>query len=363
MYTDLTTLCVSPGSSILDAIRSMDHNRLGIALVVDSEKHLIGTITDGDVRRAMLARTDLSTQVDGLLAQKAGTAFERPVTASATADAEMMLKLLQINKLFHLPLLDDRRRVVGLVTLEDFTPHRSLPLQAVIMAGGQGSRLYPLTIETPKPMLPVGDRPLMAIMIEQMREAGIKRVNVSTHHKHEKISDHFGNGESYGVDISYVTEDRPLGTAGALGLMGVPDETVLVVNGDILTQVDFRHMLAFHREHRADLTMAVRYHEMRLPYGVVDSEGSSVFGLREKPVVGFLVNAGMYLLEPDVYKYIPSGEHFDMTDLIQRLLEEGRPISSFPIREYWLDIGDPAEYERAQNDVLRWKTRSQAKDV
>jgi NDP-sugar pyrophosphorylase family protein len=209
----------------------------------------------------------------------------------------------------------------------------------------------PLTQDLPKPMLPVGGRPLMEHIIEQLQHAGIRHVNVSTHYKAEKIIEHFGNGEAFGVDLQYVNEDRPLGTGGALGLMRPADETQLVINGDIFTQVDFRAMLSFHRENEAEMTVAVRRYEMQVPYGVVECEGARVSRLVEKPQAAFLVNAGIYLLEPSVYPFIPKGQRFHMTELIRWLLDAGRRVISFPIREYWMDVGHHGDYARAQDDV------------
>ena len=357
MHTDLTTLCVGPESSVHQAIAQMDVSRIGIVLVVDAEQKLLGTITDGDVRRAVLANFDLDKQVQALLALKEGSRYAQPITAPAEADRAILLHLLQQHNILHLPLVDKDQRVVALVTRDELAHEEGPPPRAVIMAGGRGGRLLPLTEELPKPMLPVGDRPLMEIIVEQLRAAGIRHVNMTVHHKSDKITQHFGDGREFGVEISYVTEDRPLGTAGALGLIELPQETVLVINGDILTQVDLRAMLAYHREHQADLTMAVQRYDLQVPYGVVECEGVYVRGLAEKPLFNFFVNAGIYLLEPAVYTFIPNGKPYDMTDLIQRLLDEGRTVAAFPIREYWMDIGQPADYEQAQKDVQNWKPR------
>ncbi len=345
---------VGPGATVRDAIARMDANRRGIMLVLDRERRLLGTISDGDIRRAILARLNLDTAVTELLARKSGSRYAMPITASVRADQNEWLTLFKRHMVTHLPLLDDEGRVAGLVGYDDFVPGEVLPLQAVIMAGGVGSRLHPLTEQTPKPMLPVGDRPLMEVIIEQLREVGIHRVNVTTHHQPEKISRHFGDGRKFGIELTYVAEERPLGTAGALGLMKPPEETILVINGDILTRVDFRAMLAYHREHQADLTMAVRQYDIEVPYGVVECEGQAVRKISEKPVLGFFVNAGIYLLEPAVHRYIPNGQRFDMTDLVQRLLDERRPVVSFPIREYWLDIGEHAQYEQAKEEIKQW---------
>ena len=223
------------------------------------------------------------------------------------------------------------------------------------MAGGLGTRLMPLTEDLPKPMLPVGGRPLMEHIIEQLQQAGIRRVHVSTHYKPEKIIEHFGDGQAFGVDLNYVNEDLPLGTGGALGLISPPSETQLVINGDILTQIDFGAMLAFHQDNAASLTMAVRRYELQVPYGVIECDGARVTSLKEKPQVGVLVNAGVYLLEPSVYEFIPRGRSFNMTDLIWWLLDAGRTVISFPIREYWLDVGQHGDYAQAQDDMKNGK--------
>jgi NDP-sugar pyrophosphorylase family protein len=191
----------------------------------------------------------------------------------------------------------------------------------------------------------------MEVIIEQLRQSGIGRVNITTHYLPDKITEYFGNGENFGVELNYVSEDRPLGTAGSLGLIDWPQETLLVINGDILTKVNFRAMLNYHHEHGADITVGVRKYDLQVPYGVVECEDQRVSRLREKPSLSFFVNAGIYMLEPRVNQHIPNGEHYDMTDLIDRLIQKGRPVVSFPIVEYWLDIGEPSDYARAQEDV------------
>ncbi len=348
MTKDLELFLVGPTTPINQAIERIDRNSKGIVLVTDSQCHLLGTITDGDIRRTILAGIALDHPVSLILDRKNN---RTPLSAPQGTPNGELLKLMQQHVIHQLPLLDAEQRVVDLVTLDELMPEQFLPIQAVVMAGGFGKRLYPLTDETPKPMLPVGDRPLMEHIIDQLRDAGIEKVNVTTHFMPEKIKKHFGNGQDFGVNIEYVSEDRPLGTAGALGLMEKPDQPMLVINGDILTKVDFRSMLDFHREHQADLTVAVRRYDLQIPYGVIETEGVKITQVREKPLYTFFVNAGIYLLEPNVYQFIPNNERFDMTDLIDRLIAEGRTVISFPIREYWLDIGQPDDYKQAQEDL------------
>jgi len=348
---ELKQFLVAPDSSIREVMTCIDRNAKGIALVVGEERRLIGTVTDGDIRRAILADVDLSSPIQELLDQKLSPAYPKPITAPLSTSEIELLHLMNQHAVRQIPLLDDGGRVVDLALLSELIKDKELPLTAVVMAGGYGNRLCPLTKELPKPMLPIGDRPLIEHIVEQLRDAGIQKVTITTHYLPEKIKGHFGNGEAFGVEIDYLDEGSPLGTAGALAFMKNHDEPLLVINGDILTRVDFRAMLAYHREHEADITMGVRKVDLQVPYGVLDCEGSRVSHLREKPQHSFLVNAGIYLLEPSVYQYIQTGKHYDMTDLIQRLLKEGRLVVSFPIVEYWLDIGQVVDYEKAQEDM------------
>jgi dTDP-glucose pyrophosphorylase/CBS domain-containing protein len=347
----ITALTVYPENTIREVIACIDRNEKGIALVVDEDRHLLATLTDGDIRRAILAGFGLDERVHILIEKKAQSAPDQPVTADIGTPRAELLKCMKENAIRQLPLLDSEGRVADLVTLAELVPDQFLPLQAVIMAGGSGTRLRPLTEDLPKPMLPVGDRPLMEVIIEQLRQSGIGRVNITTHYLPDKITDYFGNGENFGVELNYVSEDRPLGTAGSLGLINWPRDTLLVINGDILTKVNFRAMLDYHHEHGADITVGVRKYDLQVPYGVVECEDQRVSRLREKPSLSFFVNAGIYMLEPRVNQHIPNGEHYDMTDLIDRLIQKGRPVVSFPIVEYWLDIGEPSDYARAQEDV------------
>jgi NDP-sugar pyrophosphorylase family protein len=224
-------------------------------------------------------------------------------------------------------------------------------MAAVIMAGGFGTRLRPLTDHVPKPMLPVGDRPLLARTLERLHEAGIQSVSIATHYLAEAIVEYFGDGEALGLQLHYVAEDQPLGTAGALRNVDAGDGPLLVLNGDILTGLDFREMLAFHRARGADATVAVRRYEVPVPYGVVECDDGVVNGLKEKPVLPLLINAGIYLLEPSVRAYLPPEDRFDMPQLLQRLLQDHRHVVSFPVLEYWIDIGQPPDYQLAQELV------------
>lgn len=340
----IVTLCVSPSASLREAVAVMQNGCKQITLVVDDERRLLGTITDGDVRRAILQGIAMETP--------AGEIMQKSFTAGRASDlASDIFALMQEKLLRHVPLLDEGGILVDLVWISDLIKQDQPDLSAVVMAGGFGKRLLPLTESLPKPMLPMGDRPVMEHIIDNLRTAGVRDVNVTTHYMPEKIKGHFGNGRRFGVEIKYISEDRPLGTAGALGLMKPPRQPMLVVNGDIMTQVDFRAMFAFHRENRADLTLGVRQYELQVPYGVIDCEGALIKKICEKPTHKFLVNAGIYLLDPVAHRYIPKNQRFDMPELIEKLIAAGKRVVSFPIMEYWLDIGQHADYQRAQLDV------------
>ena len=209
-----------------------------------------------------------------------------------------------------------------------------------------------LTDNQPKPMLPVGDRPLIEHIIDQLRAGGVHQISVSTHYRSNAIKEHLGDGKRFGVEIDYVTEESPLGTAGALNLLHPWDSTLLVINGDILTRLNHKAMLDFHREYNAVLTVGVRQYEVQVPYCVVETDGVDVQRVSEKPVLQFFVNAGVYLLEPEIRSWLSEQSRVDMTDLIRDLSSAGRRVVSFPISEYWLDIGQLPDYERAQADVL-----------
>lgn len=345
-------LCIAPSATIRDAMKCIDRSgAISLALLVDEQGKLLSVLTDGDIRRGILHRLTLDAPVVDLLPIKALMPNAQAVTASIGTNHATLLRMMQEKGVRQLPLVNEQDKVVDIVLLRDLLPQVTSNLQAVIMAGGFGTRLLPLTEEVPKPMLPVGGRPLIERIVQQLQQAGIHRLNITTHYKPEKIVEHFGSGSAFGVDINYVNEDLPLGTGGALRLMARPDSPFLVVNGDVLTGIDYRQMLEYHKDHGADMTVAVNLHSIKVPYGVVDSDGSRITGLREKPDLTLFVNAGIYLLEPTVYNYIPENEHFNMTDLIQCLIEAERPVVSFPIREYWLDVGQHPDYERAQDDL------------
>lgn len=347
----LDNICLAPDTPIRQAIACMNKGEKGIVLVTDDQRRLMGTLVDGDLRRAILAGLDMIGPVSNILDLKSSIDPAPPVTALAGSDRLTIKTIMTKHYVRQLPLVDDDGRVVDLITASDLVAAELPELDAMVMAGGFGKRLHPLTKEQPKPMLPVGDQPLLSRTLCRLKEAGITKVNLSTHYLGNQIQEYFGDGSALGVELNYVTENQPLGTAGALGLLDTPQRPLLIINGDILTQVDFRAMLDFHLDNKAMLTVAVRKYEMEVPFGVVETQGIEVHSLKEKPNYSFFVNAGIYLLEPAACGLVQEGERLDMTDLIQRLLVKNEKVVSFPIIEYWLDVGSPEDYRRAQEDV------------
>lgn len=349
----LQKLLLLPDDPISNAVKCIDLGEKGIALVVETIERgkIVATITDGDIRRAILSGVSLDQPVSKLIEIHSKFGDSIPVTAKLGTPLKELLSIMQTKVIRQIPILDNGGVVIDLVTIDDLQPREKLPIQAVIMAGGEGIRLRPLTDELPKPMLPISNQPLLELIINQLRESGIWNLNIAIRYKKEKIINHFSDGKSFGVNIKYFSENEPLGTAGALGLMGPFKEPILVINGDILTRLDFREMFRYHQKHNASLTIGVRGVDFMVPFGVVECEGAHVINLREKPTYNYLVNAGLYILDPLVYNYIPGGKKLDMTELIQILLLHNKPVIQYPIVEYWMDIGKFADYQKAQDDV------------
>lgn len=345
---DISKYLCTPSCTLRDVLRAINENNCGAVFLTEPDGRLIRVITDGDIRRAILAGFSLDSTITCL-----GESFSgRPPTFAAQGTPIAQIRQMMVrDTVRQIPLVDDDCRVVDVVLLDDLLLNNEPPVNAVVMAGGFGSRLRPLTEDTPKPMLPVGDRPLLERIIGQLSSAGIDGVSVTTHFMPEVIKQHFGDGKDFGVNISYVHEETPLGTAGALRMIERPAGPVLVINGDILTNIDFRNMTAFHNEHGADLTLAVRGYDVYVPYGVVETEGPYLRKLVEKPTYTHFVNAGIYLLSPAAFDYLGTDGRLDMTQLVERLIRAGRTVVTFPVAEYWLDIGHIDDYNRAQRDA------------
>lgn len=340
-------ILVRSGTTIREAVQVLDASELQIVLVTDDNDRLLGTVTDGDVRRGILSGVALDQPVQGIM-------NPRPTVAGPSDSREGILALMQRKQLRHIPVVDDNQRVVGMEMLDQLVQSRTKPNRVVLMAGGLGTRLQPLTDDTPKPMLRVGAKPLLETILENFIDSGFRRFSIAVNYLGDVIQNHFGDGSKWGVDIEYLRESRQLGTAGALRLLPeIPPEPIFVMNGDVLTKVNFSQLLDFHTGHGASATMCVREYDFQIPYGVVTLDRHRIAGIEEKPVQRLFVNAGIYVLEPDVLHLLPANDRFDMPGLFGKLIERRHETAVFPIREYWLDIGQMADYERANGEFTR----------
>lgn len=340
-------MLVSPDTPMLTAVRLIDESSREIALivmVVDAERRLLGTVTDGDIRRAIIAGLGLEAPVAMIM--------NRTPSAAQMGDSnEQILNVMQLRMIRHLPRVDHEGRVVGIEVLEELFQRGKRDNWVVLMAGGAGTRLRPLTDDYPKPLLKIGNKPILETILENFIAQGFHRFFLSVNYKAEMLANYFQDGKKWGVSIRYLREGDQLGTAGSLSLLPEePHNPLIVMNGDLLTKVNFAHLLDFHAEQGAKATMCVREYDFSIPYGVVRLKNNRLLGVDEKPVQRFWVNAGVYVLEPSILKYIPTGKSLDMPDLFQSLISRRCKTTAFPIHEYWLDIGRLEDFERAKND-------------
>lgn len=341
---NLESLYITVETPLREVIAVVDRGAAQIALVTDPHRRLIGTVTDGDIRRGLLRGLSLDSPVENVMQRH----FQ---SLPATADELYALELMRCKGLHQVPVLDDQGRVERLYLMEDLLRPQERPNTVVFMAGGKGERLRPLTADCPKPMLPVGSKPMLEILLQQCVDAGFKRFFLSVNYLKQQIMDHFGDGSRWGVSVSYLEENVPLGTGGALSLLPqTPEHPLLVMNGDVLTRVDFRQLMSFHQEQHSEATMCVCEHVTQIPYGVVQIDGVSVVGIQEKPSLSHYVNAGIYVLNPSVLRLLEPGFACDMPTLLERTRAAGGQIAAFPFNEYWLDIGHPETLRRAHEE-------------
>ena len=339
---------VGPETTIRETIAVIDKCALQVALVVDTDNKLLGIVTDGDIRRGILKSVDLDEPVKRIY-------YVSPLTASIDDDPETMHRIMKEQKINHLPIIDHDGRVVELKILNEILTATKLKNPVILMAGGLGTRLRPLTESCPKPLLKVGGSPVLETIIEGFTDKGFDTFYISVNYKAEMIEDYFGDGSKWGVSIKYLREDKRLGTAGSINLLPEkPDLPFVVMNGDLLTKIDFDQLIKFHMNNNklsnAMATMCVREYNMQIPYGVIQKEGNRLTRLDEKPVQRFFVNGGIYVFEPDVMDMIPKDKYFDMTDLFDDMMEKDYKTVIFQIREYWMDIGHKKDFEIADGE-------------
>jgi len=335
---------ILPANAIIEqAIRSLDETSVRIVLVANEAGVLEGTLSDGDIRRGLLKGLDLNSPIASIIRHN-------PLVVPPELERELVMRLMVANKIQQIPMVDECRHVVGLHLWDEISTVPTRSNLMVIMAGGMGTRLRPHTESCPKPLLPVGGKPMLEHIIDRAKLEGLSHFVLAIHYLGHMIEAHFGNGERLGVQIDYLREETPLGTAGALGLLNpLPDAPFLVTNGDVITDIHYGEMLDFHTRHAAAASMAVRVHEWQHPFGVVQIQGNEIVGFEEKPIARSHINAGVYALEPAALSFLTVDEHCDMPTLFERLQAESKRTVAYPMHEPWLDVG-------GEDDLLRAHT-------
>lgn len=322
-------------ATVQQAIHSLESSSMQIVLVQSPDGRLFGTLTDGDIRRAFLRGLTLSSKVSEI-------AHKNPLVVPPNIGRDLVLQLMQANKIHQLPVVDNNGHPQGLHVWDEILKPNFVNNRMVIMAGGQGTRLRPHTENCPKPMLEVGGKPMLEHILERAKADGFINFTISIHYLGRMIEDYFGDGTQLGINIQYLRENDPLGTAGALSLMGAPpDAPFLVTNGDVMTDVRYSDILEFHSRHQAVATMAIRQHELQNPFGVVKTNGLDITGFEEKPIYRSHINAGIYVLCPTALNHLTVGEHCDMPSLFSKLQSHSLRTIAYPMHEPWLDVGRP----------------------
>ena len=318
-------------------------------MITNEEKILVGTLTDGDIRRGLINGLDLSDIITDIVNWQ-------PLVARLSWKSDMVLQVMRSNTIKQIPIIDDDGRPSGLHSLDDFlvSPERSNLM--IIMAGGRGERMLQHTDKVPKPLLTVGGKPMLEHIIIRAAKEGFKNFIITTNYLGSMIEEYFGLGEKWNVNISYIREERALGTAGALSLLSPPpDEPIVVTNGDVLTDIKYGDLLDFHIANDSAATMAVKPHEVYNPFGVVKIDGAKVIGFEEKPVWRNIINAGIYALNPGSLEYLTFSEHCDMPDLFTRMSSDKKQCLAYPMHERWIDVGRPDDLPAATEFLLRKK--------
>ena len=334
-------ITVNDRATFKEAVLKITEEKSGMALVVNDQARLVGVITDGDIRRAILKGIGLEDKVTLAMTRN-------PIIAKPDYTKGELFRMMVQHQVNHIPVVDVENRLVGIVYEDSLRKESLLTIPVVIMAGGLGSRLRPLTEKIPKPMLKVNGKPMLERIIERFRDLGVGEFYISVNYKGNVIEDYFRKGQGWRVQIHYLREKRRLGTAGSLSLLPPGMNTpFFVVNADIITDLDFRAIYQFHRDHSPDLTVAVKKISYQVPYGTIEVEHGQIISLSEKPHIKKYVNAGIYILEPRAIEEIPADQFFDMTDLINKLIVQGRVVSSYLISGTWVDVGQKRDYDQA----------------
>ncbi|BAK72689.1 nucleotidyltransferase family protein [Arcobacter sp. L] len=341
---NIEDIIVKESTSILEVLQIIDKSSKQLAIVVDDNKRLLGTISDGDIRRALLNNISLNESVKDIY-------FKTPTIATINHSKEEIINICRMKKIHQIPIVDNYGNLIGLEILDELISKENKINKVILMVGGLGTRLRPLTENTPKPMLKVGNKPILQTIVEKFAEYGYTNIIMCVNYKSHMIQDYFGDGKEFGVNIEYVLENQRMGTAGALSLLREkPTEPFFVMNGDLLTNVNFEHLHNYHLSNNSLGTMCVREYDFQVPYGVVNISNSKITSIEEKPTHKFFVSAGIYMLSSEVLDYIPENQFYDMPTLFEKIISENKNAISFPLREYWLDIGRIEEYKKANEE-------------
>ena len=333
-------------ATIGQVICNLNETSIKIVLIINNSGLLEGTISDGDIRRGLLKGMNLSSPISNIINRN-------PLVVSPEMQHEMVMQLMIINKIQQIPIVDDKHQVVGLYLWDHLTVSPTRLNVMIIMAGGMGTRLRPLTDSCPKPLLRIAGKPMLEHVIERAKREGFRHFLIAIHYLGDMIEQYFGNGDSLGVKIDYLREKVPLGTAGALSLLqSVPEAPFIVTNGDVITDIQYGDLLDFHLRYNAWATMAVRTHEWQNPFGVVQTRGVEIVGFEEKPISHSQINAGVYVLDPRALSVLVANSHCDMPTLFERLRTLPQRTVVYPMYEPWLDVGQPPDLTLAE-DITR----------
>ena len=341
---DLSRILINPDDTLEEAIQALNSGGMRIVIVIDQNSKLLGIITDGDIRAALLEHKDMQTKAKEFMNSK-------PYLATEDESKEFILEKMHEKNILAVPIIDSKGRIKALETIHETIKTPTIENPVILMAGGYGKRLHPLTHETPKPLLKVGSEPILETIIKQLADFGFYNFFISTHYKSKMISDYFKDGSKLNVKIDYIHEKEPMGTAGTLTLL--PEEfsklPIILMNGDLATELDFKSLLRNHNESNSSITICVVEYDFQVPYGVIEMKKSKVKNIVEKPTHKFFVNAGIYIINPEVIAEFKDPSYLDMTDLLKDRIEKGNGINIFPLYEKWIDIGRITELNKANN--------------
>lgn len=342
---DIQRVQLAQNSSIKEALRVIGKERVRLGIVVDKKGKLLGVISDSDIRKALISGKGVNDSITDIYTKN-------PLTIKESISESELLELSAKTDIYDFPVVDEKGRVISIKSIASLLGEKKLSNPVILMAGGLGTRLAPLTKDTPKPMLKVGKKPILETIIERFRAQGFRHFTLCVNYKKQIIERYFKNGAEFGVEISYTKERTKLGTAGALSLLKNIQESFIVMNADILTDLNFKELLNAHKKSKALLTMCVRAFAYQVPYGVIEQKGKFVSQITEKPTQKFLVSAGIYVCEPEILAYIPKNKSFDMPELVEMLLQKKAKVGSYIISDYWIDIGRMDEFNRANEEFI-----------